>query len=341
MNLISKQEGFSLKYKRQKELLTYSDKFQIHANGSCAHYGKIPKGCAGCFFNDVFACGIFLGCGLGLKNVCNANCKHCFTPVGTTPQDRTTSNTYKLPSDWKEIVDAQLSDNERYGMYKLLADNFVFSNNMSLFSFGGEGSEPLFYLPVISRVMKHYKTNIEPIINKTCIYKLYTNGKLLTNDVVDYLEEMGINELRVNPSAFGFSSEVFKNIEYACTKIPTVTVEVATFPEYKQSIFNMLPILQKIGVSHISLCQPKYKDMSVLEANKDMFPANTPYYVASNDWIMVDDGGLAEDIIKECIDKEYNFSVLDCNSMVMNQERQDLGVGKTLNNKDFTKIIVD
>lgn len=339
MKFITKQEGFALKAKRQLELKQYSKKFEIHCGGACAHYGKIPKGCAGCLFNDVFAHGIFLGCGLGLKNVCNADCKHCFTKKGTGKFDRNFQSQFCLPDGWESIIENKLSDTSELGKYKLFADSIDHQNSLAVFSFGGEGSEPLFYIDAIEKVMKYYIDEVEPIIGKNPIYKLYTNGKLLTSEMVDRLANAGITELRVNPSAFGFSDEIFKNVQNACAVIPVVTNEVAVFPEYYDNLIKLLPILEEIGVDHLSLCQPKYKDMDVLKENLKYFPEDAVCYPASNDWIVVDDGGISEELIKIAIDNDYSFSIMDCNCMLLSQEKQTEGIGKDINTLHFSEVI--
>lgn len=338
MKFISKQEGFALKAQRQAELVRHSSQFKIHCGGSCAHYGKIPIGCAGCLFNDVFAKSTFLGCGLGFKNVCNANCDHCFTKIGTGSDDRTYGDSFTLPDNWMEIVDSNLGDDDGHGILDALTLSLNKSNEYGIFSFGGEGSEPLFYLEVIERVLAHYREFIEPSIGRTLTYKLYTNGKLLTQEVIDKLVKWGITEVRVNPSAFGFSDEILDNIALACKAFPVVTTEIGVFPKYYDDIYRIMPLLDKMGLSHMSLCQPKYKDMDVLLSNCDLFDDDAICYSAS-DWVVVDDNGEVERMIRFAIDNNFSFSVLDCNGILMDQDHECQGLGKSLNNVDFKAVI--
>jgi pyruvate formate-lyase activating enzyme-like uncharacterized protein len=338
MKYISKQEAFANKYARQQKLLEYSPLFKLHCGGAAAHYGKIPKGCAGCFFNTIQTVGVFVGMSVGLPNVCNANCKHCFTKLGGTTADRNMGCSAQLPINIDEHLEKYISDTGIYGKYRLVGESSKFNGDFTLYSFGGEGSEPLLYLPVLEKMMNHFK-GVQEYINKPAVYKLYTNGKLLTTDVIDRLAVAGITELRINPSAFMFTDEIYENIQRACKVFPVVTTEVAVFPEYYEYLETLLPISDEIGVSHISLCQMKYKDEAMFTDNVKFFSETTEYYQASNDWLVVDDGGVVETLIKTAIDKQYRFSILDCNAMMLAQECYSVGIGKTLNSLDFTGLI--
>jgi hypothetical protein len=338
MRLITKQEGFALKYARQKELAEYSDKYQLHCGGACAHYGKIPKGCASCLFSDVYANGSFLGYTFNLPNACNANCKHCFTPLGDKPHERTCNPNFKLPDGWSNIVDAELLNGSMSPINEIVKSSNN-KNPVALISFSGEGSEPLLYYPVIEKVVKHYKENVEPYIDKPITYKLYTNGKLLTEEMIEKLVNIGINEVRINSSAFNFHDIIIENMRNACKAFPVVTSELGLFPKYYDDIYRLMPVWDEMGLTHLSLCQPKYKDKNVFKQNIDLFPKDAVCYPASNDWLMVDDGGEAEKMIKYAIDTNISFSIIDCNCFVMNQEDGGNGISKQLNYLDFNDVI--
>lgn len=337
--MITKQAGFALKYERQKELADYSDKYELHCGGACAHYGKIPKGCAGCLFQNVSGRGSFLGREFNLPNVCNANCKHCFCKLGDKFGERQCNPKYELPNGWQYNVDKCLGVDDHMNTKSEIIKILSNSNPISIISFSGDGAEPLLYLPVIERVVTYYKVNIEPHVDKDIVYKLYTNGKLLTKNIINKLVKMGVNEVRINSSAFKFSDEITNHVKMACEAFPVVTSELGVFPQYYDDIYRLMPEWDDMGLTHLTLCQPKYNDMDVLKSNTGMFPDNTVCYPASNDWVMVDDGGETEKIIKYAIDNEFSFSVLDCNCFVMNQESSDGALAKQLNDMDFEKVI--
>ena len=186
--------------------------------------------------------------------------------------------------------------------------------------------------------MSHYINDFEQVIKKRGYAKLYTNGKLLTKEVIEKLQESRIDEIRINPSAFNFSKEIFDNVKNVIGKIPTVCIEVPIFPFYQEKIFEMLPLLNDIGIDHLTLCQVKIKDKKVFNKLISVLDDKTECYQADNTWIVLEDKGFCEKVINECIKKNYSFSVMDCNALTISLQNTP-GLSKDLNNEDFNKVI--
>lgn len=295
MKILDIHEAYTRKFERQARVRG----LELHAAGHCAHVGKISPGCYGCF-SPVPAWGVRLGEDVGLPNVCNQNCDHCFG-------DREVRANYDVPPDWalsQAVKDAIL---KHFIPYNQLESLFV------LYNFSGI-SEPLFYLPVIQQYLDFFRTVIETDILKVKGWaKIYTNGTLLTQDTILKLKDWGIDEIRINPSASGFSSTVYRHIELAARHLPVVTVEVPSWPPYQDKLFEMLPIIEDCGVQHLDICQVEIMNASGLARIARALPEADVY---QGHWLMLDDGGMVEAIMQKVVDRKYSYSVIDCNAFV-------------------------
>ncbi|MDD2851864.1 MAG: radical SAM protein [Desulfuromonadaceae bacterium] len=81
---------------------------------------------------------------------------------------------------------------------------------------------------------------------------LYTNGILLTTDLCSRLRDAGLNEIRFDLGAVGYSLE---KLRLAVGVIPTVTVEIPAVPEDENLLKQKMVELATMGVSHLNLHQ--------------------------------------------------------------------------------------
>jgi len=293
--IIDIQEAYRRKFDRQAKV----PGLEMHAAGHCAHIGKISPGCYGCF-SPVPAWGVRVGEDVGLPNVCNMNCAHCF-------REREVRPSYSVPADWQMTQEVKDSILEHFLPYNML------ESVSAIYTFSGV-SEPLFYLPVLEQYMHYFRNEIEKDILKAKGWaKVYTNGTLLDEDTVLRLRELGFDEVRVNPSASGFSAEVYRNIETAAEHLPVVTVEVPSWPPYRDGLLEMLPIIDSLGVRHLDVCQVEIMGKEAFDRIVGALPGAELY---QGYWLMLDDGGLVEEIMCEVADKKYGYSVIDCNAFV-------------------------
>lgn len=295
MRILDIQEAYTRKFDRQ----THVKGLEIDAAGHCAHVGKISPGCYGCF-SPVPTWGVRLGEDAGLPNVCNENCVHCFC-------DREVRASYSVPADWtlsQRVKDDILT---YFIPYNRMESLFV------LYNFSGT-SEPLFYLPVIQQYLDYFHNVIEVDILKVKGWaKVYTNGTLLTRDTLLKLRDWGVDEIRINPSASGFSPAVYHQVELAAQLLPVVTIEVPSWPPYRDKLFDMLPIIEDSGVQHLDICQVEIMNSSGLARIARALPEAEVY---QGHWLMLDDGGMVEAIMQEVVEKAYSYSVMDCNAFV-------------------------
>lgn len=304
MRLITVQEGFSRKIRRQQELAAYSGKARFHCGGNCFHVGEVSAGCRMCFSSkeNFFNWQLQLGEDVGLPNVCQFDCAQCF-PYNP----KHVSNRYKVPSGWGIRGDWKEKIKDWY--YSRSRLDFL------LYTFTGSESEPLFYLPCIEQFMDFYINEIETIDDRRGYSKVYTNGVLLNDENIRRLKDARVDELRVNVSAGGFSKEVYRNMERAAKHIPVMAVEVSLWPYYRKGLFEMLPIINDLGVRHLDLCVVEIWNERHLEKVSKVLPDDTKYFQAGS-MMCLDDGGLCEELMREVIDRDYGYSVIDCNAFV-------------------------
>ena len=326
-NLITMQEGVLRKSNRQLFLKNKFKEYSLSCGGACAHVGLLPKGCGECFSSEIKPMGSSCSQVLGLKNVCNANCPYCFFEEGDgSGATRKVGNSVSFSEEDVVSRFQKIIQNPRhfFNEYNVIFDiqnnrngSFLFTS----FSFMGYACEPLLYSSCIKMFLEHFKTKLEPIILQhakfSSVFKLYTNGSLLSLEMCQNLREWGINELRINVAAHHFSEQVYENIKAAVKIFPTVCVEVAAFPLYEKQLFSMLPILSDIGISNLILCQVKIPSVSRLLSIMNMLKAYD-FYKMGPEYVFLDDRGLTENIIQRVLEEKYDISVLDCNCFALN-----------------------
>jgi pyruvate formate-lyase activating enzyme-like uncharacterized protein len=243
-----------------------------------------------------------LGRDVGLPDVCNRDCVYCFEPHEIA-NDTVVPADWRLPEEWKESIRNRLW---------IEKGKITTENKMQYYEFTGL-AEPLLYLPVIAELMKFLRGEVDPFMGTRGWAKLYTNGILLDRANILKLKELGFDEIRVHPGASSFSKEVYANMRLAAQHIPTLTVETPAWPLHREKLFEMLPLIQDIGIKHLDICQIEITGQKQLEQIEKALGEVVIYQAF---YPMVDDGGLVEDIMREVLAKGYTFSVIDCNGFV-------------------------
>lgn len=342
MNVMDIQSGLLSKAKHQLRLnKLYPDIYKLHLGGSCAHIGKLPKGCGGCYNKKIKPFDGRCSAILNLPNLCNADCPYCFHLKGDGDLE---SRRQILQTDldrlfccfkgWEKKWDAFTSNPYSYlnesNVSFDIGCNYDGDLLYALYNFTGYGAEPLLYLDIIEKMLGYIKQKIEPIVNRfskySSCFKLYTNGKLLTKDVCERLATHGINEIRVNVAADNFSDSVYRNVEIAKQYIKTVCVEVAVYPPYEKQLIDMTNILHDLKVDNLSLCQLKVPTTKHIE-NLSTQLSDYFFYKGADGFYVLDDKGLTESLIEQIINKGYIYSVLDCNVFTLGFEELDCDKG--------------
>jgi len=289
MRLISIQEAFRRRFERQASM----SGLEFHASGHCVHVGKLSPGCYSCFAANTLRGNFLLG------SRCNRNCDYCYGSAGEDPP-------------------AMQSRDERLRKKAVLLRGALRLDRRYeavVISFTG-GGEPLMQMDALQDYM-HFYRGLEPRMNVRPWYYLYTNGILADRDMLMKLKEMGFDEIRFHLGASDFAEGVYRNMEEAVSILDTVTVETPAWPPHRQKLFEMLPILEEIGVRHLNLGQ-----VEITESNRGRIAEVLPdaeIFQCYN--IHLDDHGLVYDIMEEVLRKGYRFSVLDCSAFVKSIQR--------------------
>jgi pyruvate formate-lyase activating enzyme-like uncharacterized protein len=299
IRIIPIQEAYKSKIERQEKLTGL--KFQSY--GSCAYIGAdISPGCYPCFHSDAYNCGFILGRDVGLPDVCNRDCVYCFEPH-RLGQDNLVLDDWRVPEEWKDDIRKHLWTEKL---------RITSECKMQYYEFTAVG-EPLLYLPVIEAFMKFLREEVDSFMGTRGWAKLYTNGTLLNLDNILRLKELGCDEIRVHPGATNFSSEIYNNMRLAVKHLPIITVETPAWPPHRQKLFEMLPVIEDIGVKHLDICQVEITNDKQLEKIEKALGEVVLYQAF---YPVMEDGGLVEDIMREVLKKGYSFSVIDCNGFV-------------------------
>jgi len=306
IRIVPIQEAYKTKIERQEKVSGL--KFKCH--GSCAYVGKdVSPGCYGCFHSDAYHRGFMLGRDVGLPDVCNRDCVYCFEPHKVR-QNFTVPDGWQITEGWKDNITKYLEEDKHW---------ITTDCKMQYYEFTGV-CEPLLYLPVLEECMRFLRDVVDPFMGTKGWAKIYTNGTLLNQDNILKLKDLGFDEVRIHPGATNFSKEVYDNMRLAVKHIPTVTVENPSWPPHRNKLFEMLPIIEDIGIKHLDICQieitsgEQLKKIEKAIGEIELYQAFYP---------VMDDGGLVEDIITEVLEKGYSYSVIDCNSFVK-QSRSSL-----------------
>jgi len=279
----SRDEIIKEKEVRRKQI----KELEYHANNDLIHIGKISRGCRACFQrNGIDQFSVYTGV------ECNANCGYCYYDV------KRNNNNYGTKQ--------KISDNLANLYFQIMMSN----GGLREISYNSLG-ETLMYPAVISEASKMIKRYQEDYNIKVYSH-LYTNGILADNDMLDFLKDCEVTELRFHHSASNFSDKVLNNIKMAKEKGFVVTIEEPSLPENKDKIIEHLPIYNDIGINHLDLVE-----CQVTPDNYDYLNKTYPNGKMYRDilWHLYDEG-MVYDIIEEIIKNKYNFSIIDCNSRV-------------------------
>ena len=299
IKIIPIQEAYKKKIERQEKLKGL--KFRCH--GSCAYVGEdISPGWYGCFHSDAYHRGFLLGRDVGLPDVCNRDCIYCFEPH-IVRQDYVPPEEFSLGNQWQDAIQEYLAEEKQI---------ITTDSKMQYYEFTGV-CEPLFYISVLEELMRFFSNVVDPFMGTKGWAKVYTNGTLLNVDNISRLKNAGFDEVRVHLGATNFSSSVYDNLRLAVKHIPTVTVETPSWPPHREKLFEMLPIIQDIGVTHLDICQIEIVSKAQLGRIEKALGSIELYQAF---YPVMDDGGLVEDIMREVLDRRYTYSVLDCNGFV-------------------------
>ncbi len=231
-------------FQRQRDELT--DKLEtFFFKDTKPYYKGISPGCRICG-QGKWSC-------LFITNKCNACCFYC--PAA--------QNTDEVPSS----QGMEFHTPEQYAEY------------IKHFDFKGvsfSGGEPLLYF---DRTLEYLKA-VKKIPNTPYIW-LYTNGILADKEKMLRLADAGLDEIRFDIGATGFSLE---NVKKATGIIPNIAIEIPAVPEEKEVIKKLLPQMYDAGVTNLNLHHmrlTKHNVSNFMKRGYTIIPAERPLVLES------------------------------------------------------------
>lgn len=177
----------------------------------------ISKGCEICGQGE-WSC-------LFITGKCNAGCFYCPAPQLKDETPSTQGINFDSPSDYADYI-----------------------NHFNFKGVSFSGGEPLLYF---NRTLEYLQTVRSKCSNDIYTW-MYTNGILADKKKTTLLADAGLNEIRFDIGATGFSLD---KIKYAKDIIPNITIEIPAVPEEKNRLLELLPQMVYAGVTNLNLHQ--------------------------------------------------------------------------------------
>lgn len=260
-----------------------------HADGACIHIGKISPGCRICFTAES-------GGGIQVGQECNAKCSVCYYDRDRTDEWESPERNLDLSADffrqtlnpkWMPLTYA----------YQSAGETLKYIDK--LMNFG----------PLFRSYEKHHNINI--------YHYIYSNGSMITEEILDKLEWLRVKEFRFHVSATGWKDSLFRKMEMTRDRGITVSVEEPSYPIERENILKHLKTFEEVGVKHLNMVEVQMTEPNKPEI-EDEYPEGRIY---KDHFYQLYDEGLCYEVMREVEAKNYSFSVLDCNSHVENHRQ--------------------
>lgn len=164
-----------------------------------------------------------------MGQVCNAQCRWCPNPEPGIEAIQVHGGIVERKQDYapNEIIQAAF--------------------NPAIKGVSFSGGEPLLRLAEILSIASYIRTR------RPDVYLwVYTNGLLMTKEVLNRLCEAGIQEIRVDLAATDYSDQIIKKLDYIARKA-VCTIEVPVVESQLRRLIDLLPNFQNSGVTYLNL----------------------------------------------------------------------------------------
>lgn len=202
---------------RQELLASLEGRVVTGCSGTKLDCSKLSPGCRLCV-EGAWSC-------LFVNGRCNCDCFYCPTDQDTLGLPTTNTVEFRTPRDYVDYL-------ERFGF-----------RGASL-----SGGEPLL---TPGRTLGFLRAVRERFGDRVHLW-LYTNGTLLTRELVRELAEAGLDEIRFDIGATHYQ---LKQAALAAGAIPHLTVEIPAIPEERALLETKLTEMRQVGVNYLNLHQ--------------------------------------------------------------------------------------
>ena len=221
---------------------------------------------------------------LFINGKCNCRCFYCPTPQ----DDISIPTTNRLPFP-----------NEQ-----------TYSDYVTHFGYSGvsiSGGEPLLTPEKTLRYIQCIRKNHGDDLH----IWMYTNGSLVTAEIIQQLKDAGLNEIRFDISARDYALD---KLALAVNQIPVVTVEIPAIPEDLNRLAALIPTMHSTGVNYLNLHQIR------LTPHNSRFLISRNYTFLHGDKVTVLDSELtALSLLKQSVENSWNLPINYCAFAYKNQ----------------------
>ncbi len=217
LNWISPAGARAAQTERGERLHAIGPGLRLAYKATKPHIGPLSPGCRICGEGD-WSC-------LFVNGKCNCRCFYCPSSQDAIGVPTTNRMSFTRPVDYAAYV-----------------------NHFGFRGISISGGEPLLTPALTLRFLQA----VDQSKKRPLHLWMYTNGTLLTVDLVKKLRAAGLNEIRFDLSAVAYD---LKKVRLAVGQIPIVTVEIPAIPEDVELLKELLPQLKAIGVDHLNLHQ--------------------------------------------------------------------------------------
>ncbi len=272
LNWISSARATAAQTERDKRLQAIGQRLLLAFKGTKPHIGKLSPGCRICGEGD-WSC-------LFVNGTCNCRCFYCPSAQDEIGVPTTNRVPFSRPADYAAYV-----------------------NHFGFRGISISGGEPLLTASLALRFLRAVdQSNIRPPH-----LWIYTNGTLLTADLVKKLRDAGLDEIRFDISAVAYD---LTKIRLAVGQIPIVTVEIPAIPEDIQRLMNSLPQMKAIGVDHLNLHQLRLSPF-----NRDHLDKRNYTYVHGDKVTVLESELTALALMQHVVDQNIGLPVNYCASV--------------------------
>jgi len=133
---------------------------------------------------------------------------------------------------------------------------------------------------------------------------MYTNGTLVTKEILSELRDAGLDEIRFDIGAVGYETDA---LELACGIIPNVSVEIPALPEDFALMKALMPKLAQMGVKFLNLHQ-----LRLTPYNFDKLVGRGYTFLHGDKVTVLDSEMTALELIKFSKDNDINININYC-----------------------------
>ncbi|MBR9985917.1 MAG: radical SAM protein, partial [Desulfosarcina sp.] len=272
LNWVSPAGAMAAQTERNQRLQAIGQRLHLAFKGTKPHIGPLSPGCRICGEGD-WSC-------LFVNGKCNCRCFYCPSSQDEIGIPTTNRVPFTRPADYAAYV-----------------SHFGF-NGISL-----SGGEPLLTPALTLRFLQA----VDRSKKRPLHLWMYTNGTLLTTDLVTKLKDAGLDEIRFDLSAVGYD---LKKIRLAVGQIPFVTVEIPAIPEDFQRLTELLPQMKAIGVDHLNLHQLRLNPF-----NRDRLDQRKYTYLHGEKVTVLESELTALALMQHVVDRNIGLPVNYCASV--------------------------